>query len=58
MSELAYKSGVREGIRQERERIFKSRLWEILKEQGWSDFSCSQLCAELQLLNPVEEVGE
>jgi hypothetical protein len=54
-AQQAFKAGVREGVRQERERIFKSNLWNILREQGWSEFSMSQLCAELELLKEVEE---
>ena len=54
-AQQAYRAGVREGVRQERQRIFKSNLWNILREQGWSEFSMSQLCAELELLKEIEE---
>lgn len=54
-AQQAYRAGVREGIRQERKRVFDSNLWNILREQGWSEFSMSQLCAELELLKEVEE---
>jgi hypothetical protein len=57
-AQQTYQKGVRDGIRQERERVFKSELWNILRAQGWSEFSLSQLCAELKLLDEVPELGE
>jgi hypothetical protein len=57
-TQQVYQQGVLEGIRQERNRIFKSELWNILRAQGWSEFSLSQLCAELKLLDEVNPLGE
>ena len=51
----SYEDGIREGIRQERDRLFRSELWNILRQQGWSEFGLSQLCAELKLLKEVTD---
>lgn len=57
-TQQVYQNGVRDGIRQERERIMKSELWNILRAQGWSEYSMSALCAELKLLDEVNPLGE